>query len=395
MELYTLPADVRSWELFPAKDQQKKTYLVGSVALDKYIVVPAEQHTVVCQILDLIQEGHTPEQIRSVLLERGIQADVQAFCQRLAEKGLLQGGASPAPMPSKWWFSLFAHLRALSWEVFSISLDPLQKPLNKVAFWFSLLLLMGVLISTGAVIISGQFRWELLRELAYSARRGYNFLWMLGINIAVVPFSVLFHEMTHAIIAARGHIYPKRLSLRWFLTIPYFSLQVPGLYTLPFGQRLLAIAGGPLADLLAANITFLTARATDIPWLWLMAVLNYSRFFFNSLPILPMTDGYALLSQGLFREIDVRGRAVHEFRRWRQRKPNRFRGKYVFFYAFNTGVGLFILLSGLWQLDTIAAAYIRLIWPSLPGWVLYGILGGIDLLCIYLLRNRLRILLAW
>lgn len=110
-----------------------------------------------------------------------------------------------------------------------------------------------------------------------------------------------------------------------------------------------------------------------------------------------MTDGYALLSQGLFREIDIRGRAGHEFRRWRERKPNQFRGKYVFFYAFNTGVSLFILVSGLWQLNTMAAAHLRLIWPwePPPGWVLYGLLGGIDLLCIYLLRNRLRILLAW
>ncbi len=394
MGSYTLPPDIRSWELFPEKDGQK-TYLVGSITLDKYVVVPSEQYPVVLQIMDLIQEGHSPEWIQSVLLERGIQTDVRAFCQRLAEKGLLSGEESSTPVPSGWWTSLFAHLRALSWEVFSIPLDFLQKPLNRLAPWLFRWLLLGILVSTLAIVMSGGFRWELLRELAHFARRGYNFLWMLGINMIAVPFFILLHEMTHAILAAEGHIYPKRLSLRWFLTVPYFSLQLPGLYTLPFKKRLLAIAGGPLADLLAANITFLVAQKTAIPWLWLMAMLNYSRFFFNTLPILPMTDGYALLSQGLFREIDIRGRAGHEFRRWRQRKPNRFQGKYVFFYIFNIGVGLFILGSGLWQLNAMVATHLRLLWPWLPGWALYGVLGMMDLLGVYLLRNRLRILLAW
>jgi len=395
MESLTPVSDIQSWILFPDKNG-KGTFLVGSIELDKYIVVSAEQYPIVTGTLELLREGHSPDRIQAILLNQGISTDVGAFCRLLAEKGLVVGEQLETPKQKKRWADLFGHLRTLSWEVFSIPLESLHGLLDNTAHWFLPLLTISVVLSTLAVLLWGDLHWSTMREMARFSRQGYNMLLMLGINGLAIPFFVLTHEITHAIFAARGRVYPRRLSFRWFLTVPYFSLQLPGLYTLPYGTRLVAIAGGPLADLLTANLTFLLARIAGIPWLWLMTLLNYSRFFFNVLPILPMTDGYALLSQAVFREIDIRGRAGKEFRRWRQRKPNSFRGKYAFFYLVNAGVAIFILGSGLWQLNGTVTTHLRPFLPALvPSWTVNILMVGIDLVCLYLLRNRLRVLLAW
>lgn len=397
-EAHTLPPDFRFWVLFPG-DNGRGTYLAGSITVDKYIVVPAKQYPVVTRILSLLHRGYSPDRIQTLLAGEGIITDVPAFCHLLQDKGLL-GRCTDEPRGrdhEKHRTSLFGHLRALSWEVFSISLEPLHGVLDNIAGWAAPLLIIGALLSTLLVFLWGDFHWSALRKVAYSAYKGHNILWMLGINVMIVPLFVFVHEMAHAVLAARGKVYPKRLSLRWFLTVPYFSLQLPGLYTLPFGLRLTAIAGGPLTDLLIGNLSYLLAVATDASWLWLASVLNYSRFIFNALPILPMTDGYALLSQALFREIDIRGHAGREFRRWRKQKPHNFRGKYVFFYVFNCLIAFLILGSGLWQLSIMIMNQINPTWQalSLPTWTSYVLVIGINILCLYLLRNRLRILLAW
>lgn len=264
----------------------------------------------VISTLELLREGYSPDQIQEILLNRGIRADVGAFCRLLAEKGLLVGERPETPKPQKRWADLFGHLRALSWEIFSIPLESLHGRLDTIARWFLPFLIVSVVLSTLAVWLWGGWHWATMQEMARFSRQGYNILLMLAINGFAIPF--------------------------------------------------------------------------------------FSRFFFNVLPILPMTDGYALLSQGAFREIDIRGRAGREFRRWRQREPNRFRGKHAFFYLFNAGVALFILGSGLWQLNGAITSHLRPLLPALvPGWTVNIVMVGIDLICLYLLRNRLRVLLAW
>lgn len=185
----------------------------------------------------------------------------------------------------------------------------------------------------------------------------------------------------------------------YLFSVPYFSLQVPGLYTLPITKRLFAIAAGPLMDLLLGNLCFLAARLADpsvASWFALAAIGNYSRLIFNLLPILPLTDGYAMLSQAFFKEIDIRGRSMHEFRRWRRKKSHSFRGKYVIFFILNTTLAAFFISGAIVQLNAIALKALQG-WglaPTgvLPLWII-GLLLALDALCLYLARNRLRVLL--
>lgn len=397
-----LVADIRSWVLFPHKEG-KHTYLVGSTELDKYLVVPAIQYPVVVQILDKLRFNCHPEQIEADLKRQNITTDVNGFCHLLASKGLL---VSPAPRneepddnAKKRWPDLFGHLRALTWDVASISLEGMHRVMDRFATWYLGMFIFWAVVSSGLVLVSGDFTIFTARQSIREAVYQQNIIWIMVVNLFVIPFFVFFHEMGHAAAAVLGKVYPRRLSFRLFLTVPYFSIQLPGLYTLPARQRYGAILAGPLVDFTLGNITFLLVRFLPpllVPWFLLAALANYSRFLFNILPILPMTDGYALMSQALFHEIDIRGHAGREFKRWRQKRPNNFKGRYLFFYLINSGIALFIIVSALWQLDVLL--FTRLIdawWFPMPAWTLFVLTAAIDVLCLYLIRKRLKVLLAW
>jgi len=402
-----LAPDLRSWVLFPGKSEDETIYLVGSRDVDKYLTVPAQRYPLVMQIFEELRAGHPPQTIEEELAAQDMAVNVSEFCHMLAHKELLnwerpQAFTDATGAKARRFGALFGQLKALSWQIFSLNLERFKSLLTAVATPALYLLIGAAILSSGIIALQGGVSQPALRTISEEVLQSKGLLWMTLLNLLVLPFCVLLHEAAHAVAAARGNIYPRRLSMRVYLLVaPYFSLQLPGLYTLPVGKRLLAIAAGPLMDLTLGNLSLLAARAiggAGTPWLALLALSNYSRLVFNLMPILPMTDGYAFLSQAIFREIDIRGHATKEFRRWQQRKSNRFRGKYVVFFLFNLVVASVILIGGLMQANTLLMKWLRRlsILPAGPlTWQDIVTLIALDALCLYLARKRLRLLLGW
>lgn len=399
--------DLGCWVLFP-DTSDKTVYLVGSPQADKYLTVPAKLHPLVMQVLDKLRLGHLPEQIESELRDQGLLVNVREFCQLLARKKLIewttgeeQAGDSARNVTPVRWAAVFGHLRALSWQVFSLNLEPYRSTLDRLSPVALRLLVMGAAATSLVVAMLGGLNVTALRQMVSQVLDSQSLFWLTLANMLLMPVFILLHELAHAVIAAQGRVYPRQLSLRLYLfSVAYFSLQLPGLYTLPIRNRFLAISAGPLMDLTLGNLFFLAARNAGpvlAPWLAFMALSNYGRLIFNLLPILPMTDGYALLSQAVFREIDIRGRAAQEYRRWRQKKPNNFRGKYVIFFAFNIGVAAFIIVGALLQVNAMTLEWLTvsgLLPAGRTSWWAVAILLMLDGLCLYLARHRLRVLLG-
>jgi len=397
-----LPSDLGSWVLFPGNIKHDPVYLVGSQQIDKYLTVPAERHSLVLRIFAQLQQGATPAEVEVALRVEGLEVNVDEFCRMLAQKRLLEweSAASDVSEPAKATF--FGQLRALSWQVFSLNLEKLHPILAKLATPLTILLGLFVILSTGGVLAQGWISTTALRTTARQVLENRGLLWMALFNLFLIPIFVFLHEAAHTVVAALGGVYPRRLSLRLYLLVmPYFSLQLPGLYTLPLSNRFLTMAAGPLMDLALGNLCLLTARAIGgegMAWLALIALNNYGRFLFNILPIMPMTDGYALLSQAVFREIDIRGHATQEFRRWRQKQANTFKGKYVAFYLLNLGIGIFIIVGGLVQVNMLLLGWLRktTLLPVGPSaWLIYPALGLLNVIGLYLARKRLRLLVGW
>ncbi len=398
-----LVSDMNTWELFTKKDGTKD-YLLGSVQLDKYIVVPEEKLPVVKYILDAISRGKTPAEIEEELRMQGIATDVEAFCKLLARKGLLEFDGEDGDESVESELSstsvlqkAFGMVRALTWDIASIPMEGLRGPLMRLGI-FPFVLLMTSAVLTTVYVISLHPDFVAMRQLVRHVRKGL----VLGLilNLFVLPFSVLLHELGHAITAAKsGKVYPRRLYIRLFITIPYFSIQLPGLYTLPLGERVLTILSGPLMDLIMGNVTYAASLAVDgdVRYaLVFLAVANYMRFLFNILPILPMSDGYVLMSHLVFRDVDIRSRVAREFGKWRKRKPNNFGLSYALFFVANNLLSLFFLVTGLLQVDVYLFEYLSRVRPGpyLPVYSLFLILL-IDVGILLFFRKRLRFLFIW
>jgi len=400
-----LVPDLGSWVLFPGKTEEETIYLVGSRQLDKYLTVPAQRYPLVMRILERLRLGYSPEQIEADFRTEGLAVNVREFCQMLASKNLIEWEVAKTTndmAPNTRWGDLFGQLRALSWQVFSLRLDKIEPVLTRISTPMLGILIVSAVLSSIIVLLQGGISTAALREISNRVWEATGLFWIALANMLIFPVFVLLHESAHTIVAARGQVYPRQLSLRLYLLVaPYFSLQLPGLYTLPPGNRFMTILAGPLMDLILGNLCLLAAHAASgmwVAWFALMALSNYGRFMFNIMPILPMTDGYAFLSQALFREIDIRGHATKEFRRWRQKKPHNFRGKYVAFFALNVGVAAFVIVGGLIQVNAILIGWLKAIGllPTGPlTWWTILALAVLDGLGLYLARSRLRILFAW
>ena len=402
-----LAPGVQSWILFPGKDERQHTYLVGSLEVDKYLVVPAAQYPVVSQILEKLPT-RAPDQIGEELKAQGISTDVGAFCRLLSSKGLLamdEGASAPAaqspPAPKLRWYDIRGHLLKLRWELFTLPLDKQQRWVALLARWYWGVVLASAVLTTLGIVLLGDFNWIAARRLVRDVVAQQNVVWMALLNSLLFGFFALFHEAGHAAAAAAGGVYPRKLTCRLLLLMPYFSLQLPGLHTLPLRRRLLAMLAGPLVDLTLGNALFLLAHSTGpavAPWIYIAAFANYGRGIFNLVPFLPFSDGYAFMSQGLFREMDIRGYASREVRRWRKGQTKRLDFKSAVFTLLNAAVilGFFASLlieanNGLYRLAT---KYLP--WQAaVPDWAWLTAILAADALGLYLARNRLKSLLGW
>ena len=314
--------DIQSWPLFAQKDGYYN-YLVGSVTADHYLVVDEKRHNLVMRIIQQLQDGVTPLAIQETLAREGIYTDVRAFVQQLKQSGLLM--MEEKDRTSQETKPFFSQLRILSWDVVSITLEGWWQKLAPVSRYFHPFFLLMVAFTTlavlGLVIFSGR---ELSLHQLFSARKHLGLPHLILSYLSVMLIAIPLHETAHALFATEKQIYPRRITVRlYMLVIPFFSLQLPGLYTLPTRHRLLTIAAGPLMNLLLGNIALLLSWSGSLSpspqqsFLMAFAAINYATFLFNLTPFLPL-DGYQILSQAFFRELDVRSNAWASMRRWIQ-----------------------------------------------------------------------------
>ncbi len=406
-----LAPDMGSWLLFPGKTPEQNIYLVGSRQIDKYLTVPANRHPLIMKILEKLEQGETPEQIEIDLHASGVDTNVRDFCKMLAQKNLIEWAYPEAAAPAEekkepgLLERLFNHLRGsirgATWQVFSTDLGKFSPFMARYATPILSIIVIAAAISSGIVWAQGGVDRTALNLMAGQILGSQGLFWMSIVNLLLLPFFILMHETTHCLAAARGGVYPRRFSMNMYLYItPYFSIQLPGLYTLPNTPRYIAIAAGPIMDLLLGNLFLIAARSFGgpaMPWLILIALTNYSRLLFNILPILPMTDGSALLSQALFHDIDIRAHAAREFNRWYHKQSNQFRGRYLAFFLFNVGIvaaligELFYEVNN-WLIQTLVQSGYLAAGP-LPIWVIAGMIL-IDGLALYLVRGRLRVIIG-
>jgi len=76
---FELQQDLQSWPLFTRDGIEY--YLVGSVEADRYLVVDEARYPIVIQILELLREGVSVQEIEARLAEDNIQTNVEKFVE--------------------------------------------------------------------------------------------------------------------------------------------------------------------------------------------------------------------------------------------------------------------------------------------------------------------------
>ncbi len=322
---FELRPDLQSWPLFTKNGTTY--YLVGSIEVDRYLVVDEARYPVVTRILDLLREGVPIQEIEARLRENDIQTNVEQFVELLCQAGLTKEDGKEETR------AFYSHFRMLSWTLVSLPLTPLGRFLQRWARIFEYTFGISVIASLGMVVflvLSNVAQAKSMLQAGLSARHSMNVHSLVLSYLSIWLFAIPLHELAHAWLSSRNGVFPRRLTLRLYLLVmPFLSIQLPGLYTLPLRRRLFTLAAGPLMNLLLGNMAWLVAWYADFGGTWKafflsFSTINYLLFLFNLSPFLP-TDGYQIISQGLFKDIDVRSHAWASFRYWwrtKRRKPS-------------------------------------------------------------------------
>ena len=297
--------DIHKWVLF--KHPEGDVYAIGSISVDRYLMVPEHLVNVTMQVIRYLDGSHDLTWIQSqIVREHGANVDVGALFQKLLRCGLISTAQAQDERP---YSEVLRHsIRLLTVRVDSLFsrirfLQILLSPYGLIAGAMLVIGAANVLLSTGSLGKLGA-----LREAEY--------LWLW----AGLLLSALVHEAFHGLAGLRYGLVPRNITVALYLGfIPYVYIRIPGIYTIPAKRRLVLWSAGMYANVLIGAALLLVyphlarhpvAAAMSVR----LALLNAGILIFNLSPFMA-TDMYFILST-LSRMPNIRTNAYDQFRKW-------------------------------------------------------------------------------
>lgn len=278
-------------------------YAVGSRDLDSYIVVPENKLRVALDITARMDGtrplGAIAEDYRRT---HGKSVDVSTLHQRLSDAGLLVGSAPKG------------ELALLSVTLLDFPIAPLVPALTLLSRVFRPLVgLSGLVVAAAMFLAAARFQeWS----LSITEPVGFTTATLLWVIPLCVVFTILWHELSHALTGVRYGLTPTSLRVvAYLMMIPLFVIKIPGVFTLTPRRRIAVWAAGIWGSLTLGAISTLVVFAGPPagPWRHVagrMAVANTIVAAANLVPFM-ITDGYFILST-LCRKANIRRQG------WRQ-----------------------------------------------------------------------------
>lgn len=294
-----LVEDVGTWPLFPATGSREAVDIVGSKSLNRFITLGDRLLPVVRAALDLFDGEHTLAEIETHLREiHGLRVDVVELHKLLSKSGLLRGSEFQAQIS----------------DVDRMTLCLLDFPVGRIREKsYRLLKAFAAILFPLTLVVALTFLFGVLSGLDHGAPEttrgvGIGLLW-----IVLLIVEVGLHESAHALAAAYFGITVLRFRISLYLGfIPFFYLQLRGLYTVSPMRRVIVWMAGIYGNLvLGCGLLMLTwydwTSAGFASILRNAAMLSFFLAVANLVPFLP-TDGYYILST-ILRKHNVRSQA--------------------------------------------------------------------------------------
>lgn len=343
---FAIPKPIADLQLWDNDYDGRGGAVLGSLALDTYIILPQEKKEVVRHILEDLQSGRSADIIHQSLLQKGYDVDVHSFLQLLCNKQLVSDGSDTRKKqsePKKPWGS---H-ELLRVTIKNNRLSPKQARAVMIGGVgvFCLTLAIAILSLPRMDVVAtakAYFRLTLGSGLSVAALAG-QILTAIGIFF----LSVTTHELGHVLAARTFGIFLRSIRLRvvWFVQ-PTISVQLPGLYTIAPKKRQIVALAGPVANILLASTALAVAGLTvafpaiSLP-LIALTVLNVGLAVLNCNPLMPASDGYHFFSSRFFRSPDIQAAFLSQIQKtgWRS-MPRKLRA-YAFLYFAGGLFGLY------------------------------------------------------
>lgn len=329
--------DIRAWTLY--EKPEGNLYCVGSLERDKYIAVPADRLLMVLDFAALLDGTRTLVAAASAVEEKfGQKVDAEHLFRLLSSANLIE-----IPAPPQIFQGEFRRLSIdlLTWDVrhfferFGHAAQKLSQPL----LGFSVVVVLLGLLSLDERFFSSQN----IYKVGDSFLLGY-----LALALGSI-FSLLCHELAHALVAAANGATTRTIRVALYLGfIPYFYTEIAGMYTLTPARRIYIWLAGGVANLVLAGLGLiayrwlggaLTPAASQV--LTKFCLANFFTIIGNLSPLMP-TDGYFILST-LLKKVNIRTNAFTEFTKWLRREKHSLRGGILVYFLLTGSVILFSL----------------------------------------------------
>jgi peptidase M50 len=289
--------DISAFTLYEYKDRPS-TYAVGSIDRDRFIEVDEARKSVILYAISLMDGKHSFEDIEKNIAEgKGVIINAEELYKTLKKADLLFEQGSQGVIKSEF--------ETLGLKVFDVGL----KRLNKLFSSLSILTIPLYALALVVLLFTVFFAAFNYSSITVGSLFGFtdNYLKNIIITVLIMFFSIFCHELSHAIVASKYGIIPKKLTLSLYLYVsPIVYIKLPGLYTIKPKERILTWGAGITTNMLFACIGLAFSILLKRYGVGENTINILNRFWYingvfaivNMCPLMPL-DGYFILATTL------------------------------------------------------------------------------------------------
>jgi putative peptide zinc metalloprotease protein len=280
--------DLDKYELF--RNKKGTIYTIGSLKKDRFVLADEKNVDDVLKAYKLFDGNHTLNDVGNVFINKHKVLDTYKLFKIAEQAGLIENS-------NKEKIVILNEFQKYGVKILNITLKKkwynifhiISKLFNKLSvFVFIVLLLLSIsLMPDFGIMISKLNIYNLFNSTILS----------LMLSSFITTVSVLMHETSHAAMAMKYGLKPRKVSVSIYLFSPIIYITIPGIYTLSRNKRLLVHSAGILMNfflfsLSVVSLPFVSGILRDV--MLLTAFNNLGLIVTNIVPFLPL-DGYFIL----------------------------------------------------------------------------------------------------
>ncbi|MDF2677422.1 MAG: Zn-dependent protease [Bacillota bacterium] len=367
-------SDIKSYLLFKY-DNKEDIYCIGSLAKDKYIEVNQNLKDKILTVISYFDGDNTLDDIKYKLQNKNnIKINIIKLYQLLDKSGLIEN-SNNSNIEKNEYEKYGVNILTLELSKVNNFFYFLSKYINFIIFTSIIIIFMSI---PNFILILKQMLYLNIFKIVNSATLS------VIISISITTLSVIFHELSHAIVATRFGLKPRKFKISLYLYLnPIAYIVIPGIYTIERKKRIYIWLSGVCCNLLILSSAILLQKITTGVIHNIFMITCYSNLGLiigNLVPFLPL-DGYFVLST-LLKIPNLRKKSFKSFKSFLQFNPKSnsksksFKGIYLCYFIVSVIMILYLIFS----------QFSQMYYNFMIGWrINNNIFDGINEIKIYIL----------